>query len=85
MKRLFLTLILLLASTMSLMADQLLDLQKQANKIANAITVPLYGYDMGSVASVIETMVNDAEAIRAVEIFEPDSEEMIFEAPTVRK
>jgi polar amino acid transport system substrate-binding protein len=69
-----------LVSTMSLMASQQADLQEQANKIANAISVPLYGYDMGSVASVIETMVSDIDAVRAVEIFDSSSDSIIFEA-----
>ena len=80
MKRFFLILILLLASTMSLMADQKLDLQEQASKIANAISVSLYGYDMISVTSVIETMVSDNDAISAVDIFDSNSESVIFEA-----
>ena len=80
MKRFILALILFLASTMSPMADQQLDLQEQANKIANAIAVPLFGYDMGSVASVIKTMVNDNDAIRAVEIIDANSESVIFKA-----
>jgi polar amino acid transport system substrate-binding protein len=62
------------------MADQQMELQEQANKIANAISVPLFGYDMGSVASVIETMVTDNDAIRAVDIFDPNSESVIFKA-----
>ncbi len=80
MKRFFLTITLLLASTMSLMADQQSKLQEQASKIADAISVPLYGYDMGSVTSVIGTMVGDNDAIRAVEVFDSTSEEVIFEA-----
>jgi polar amino acid transport system substrate-binding protein len=80
LQRFFLTLILLLASTMSLMADQRLELQDQANKIANAISVPLFGYDMGSVASVIETMVTDNDTIRAVDILDSNSDSVIFGA-----
>ena len=76
MKRFFLILALLLACPMSLMADQQLELERQADRIANAISVPLFGYDMGSVTSVIETMVGDNEAIRAVDIFDPS-----FSAP----
>ena len=53
MKRVFLTLLLLLASTMSPMAAQQPDAKEQANKIAKAIAVPLYGYDTYSVTSVI--------------------------------
>ena len=80
MKRVFLTLLLLLASTMSPMAAQQPDAKEQANKIAKAIAVPLYGYDTYSVTSVIETMVNDNDAIRAVEIIDANSEAVIFEA-----
>ena len=80
MKRFFLIVILLLASTMSLMADQQLDLQEQASKIADAISVPLFGYDMGSVESLIETMVGNHDAIRVVDIFDSNSESVIFEA-----
>ena len=80
MKRVFLTLILLLTTAMSLMAEQRLELQEQAGKIASAISVPLFGYDMGSVASVIKTMVSDHDAIRAVDIFDSNSESVIFEA-----
>ena len=80
MKRFFLLPILLIASATYLMAEQRLDPQEQAGKIASAITVPLYGYDLGTVASIIESMVNDADAIRAVEIFDSSSEEVIYEA-----
>ena len=80
MKRFFLILALLLACPMSLMADQQLKLERQADRIANAIAIPLFGYDMGSVASVIETMVGDNEAIRAVDIFDPNSESVILAA-----
>jgi ABC-type amino acid transport substrate-binding protein len=80
MKRFFLIPILLIATAMWLMAEQRLDAQAQARKIASAIRVPLFGYDLGSVASIIKSMVNDADAIRAVEIIDSNSEEMIFEA-----
>ena len=80
MKRFFLIPILLIATAMGLTAQQRLDPQEQARKIASAIGVPLFGYDLGSVASIIESMVNDADAIRAVEIIDSNSEEMIFEA-----
>jgi PAS domain S-box-containing protein len=80
MKRFFLTPILLMATAMCLMAEQRYDPQEQADKIASAIAVPLYGYDLGSVASIIESLVNDADAIRAVEIFDSTSEEVVFEA-----
>jgi PAS domain S-box-containing protein len=80
MKRVFLTLLLLLAFTMSPMAAQQPDVQEQANKIANAIAVPLYGYDIHSVASIIKTMVNDNDAVRGVEIIDANSEAVIFGA-----
>ena len=80
MKRYFLILILILVVAMNAMAAQETDLQEQANKIANAISVPLYGYDIHSAGSVIETMVNDIDAIRAVEIIDANSESVIFKA-----
>lgn len=80
MKRFFLIPILLIATAMCLMAEQRFDPQAQADKIAGAISIPLYGYDLGSVASIIESMVNDADAIRAVNIFDINSEKVIFEA-----
>ena len=80
MKRYFLTLILFLTVAMSAMAAQEPDVQEQANRIAAAISVPLYGYDIRSVTSVIETMVKDNHAIRAVEIIDANSESVIFQA-----
>jgi hypothetical protein len=71
---------LTLATTMSLMAEQRSDLQEEAGKIASAISVPFYGYDMGSVASVLETMLSDIDAVRAVEIFDSSSDSVIFKA-----
>jgi hypothetical protein len=80
MNRFILTLMLTLATTMSLMAEQRSDLQEEAGKIASAISVPFYGYDMGSVASVLETMLSDIDAVRAVEIFDSSSDSVIFKA-----
>ena len=80
MKRFFLIPILLMATAMCLMAEEHFDLQKQADKIASAIAVPLYGYDLDSVASIIESLVNDADTVRAVEIFDTTDEEVVFEA-----
>ena len=80
MKRFFLIPILLIAAAISAMAEQRFDPQEQADKIASAISVSLYGYDLGAVSSIIEGMVTDADAIRAVEIFDINSEKVIFEA-----
>ncbi len=80
MKRFILIVILLWAATTSLLADQQLDLQEQATKIADAISAPLFGYDMGSVASMTKTMVANNDAIRAVDIFDSNSDSVIYEA-----
>jgi ABC-type amino acid transport substrate-binding protein len=56
------------------------NIQKQADKIGRAIAGPLYNYDVKSVASVISSMVDGNEAIRAVELFDTTSESILFEA-----
>ncbi len=80
MKRFFITFALLLLMSTSLLAAQPLDPREQAGKLASAIAVPLYGYDLATVASIIEAMVKDTDAIRAVDILDSISEKVLFEA-----
>ena len=80
MKRFFITFALLLLMSTSLLAAQPLDPREQAGKLASAIAVPLYGYDLATVASIIESMVKDTDAIRAVDILDSISEKVLFEA-----
>jgi PAS domain S-box-containing protein len=79
MKRFFITFVLLLSISTRLLAAQLLDPMEQV-KLARAIAVPLYGYDLATVASIIEARMKDTDAIRAVDIVDAISKKVIFEA-----
>ena len=78
MKRVLLTLMLMLITATILIAGQSQEIQGLANKIADAIAVPLYSYDLNSVASVIEIIAKDDESIRAIDLVDANSEEVIF-------
>ncbi|NOQ40903.1 MAG: transporter substrate-binding domain-containing protein, partial [Desulfuromusa sp.] len=78
MKRVFITLILLLMTATSLMAGQSQNLQGRAENLARAISVPFYSYDLDTVASVTETLIEDSESIRAVDLIDANSGEVIF-------
>ncbi len=78
MKRVLITLLLLLLTATSLTAVQSPDLKGRADKLARAISVPFYSYDMDTVALVIETLTRDNESIRAVDLVDANSEKVIF-------
>ena len=78
MKKVLLSLILLVVTATSLMAVQSQDVQGQAEKIASAISGPFYNYDLNTVALVIETLSKHDESIRAVDLVDVNSEEVIF-------
>jgi hypothetical protein len=80
MKRFLISFALFLSISNSLLAAQHHDPMEQAGKLASAIAVPLYGYDLATVTSIIESMVKDTDAIRAVDILDSISEKVIFEA-----
>ncbi len=80
MKSFLVTIILFLLTVTCLFADQRVEIREHADKVANAIAVPLYGYDLVSVASVIKSMLKDNDTVRAVDIVDTNSETIIFEA-----
>ncbi|MBW1750684.1 MAG: transporter substrate-binding domain-containing protein, partial [Deltaproteobacteria bacterium] len=80
MKRILLTLILILTTAANIAATEQTDIQKQAAKIGSAIAGPLFNYDEKSVASIISSMVDDNETVRAIELFDNTSGTIIFEA-----
>jgi len=54
--------------------------EEQASKLASSIAASLYGYDLATVASIIEAEIKDTDAIRAVDILDSISKKVIFEA-----
>ncbi len=80
MKHIFLAIILLLAMAQNSIASQQSDIQQEATKIGVAIAFPFYNYDFNSVTSVINSLVMSNEAVRAVELFDKNSDSIIIGA-----
>lgn len=57
-----------------------LSTEEQASKLTSTIAASLYGYDLATVASIIEAGIKNTDAIRAVDILDSVSEKVIFEA-----
>jgi hypothetical protein len=57
-----------------------LSTEEQASKLTRAIAASLYGYDLTTVASIIEAEIKDTDAIRAVDIVDSISNQVIFKA-----
>ena len=79
MRRVLSIILLLLLFVASSIASSQQDIEGYAAQISNAIAVPLYSYDLSSVASVVESIVTDEDAIRAVDLIDVNSEEVIFQ------
>ena len=80
MKKTLLTIVLLLAAATNLMSAQKPDMQGQAEEIANAITTPLYNYDIDSVTSIVKTIAGDNDIIRAIDLIDSNSNDVVFAA-----
>ena len=72
--------IALLVVCNSTWANQRSKLENQAENMAEAISVPLYGYDLNSVNSVLASMVKDSRVIKAIRLVDSNSDSAIFEA-----
>ena len=79
MRRVLSIILLLLLSVASSIASSQQNIEEHAAQISNAIAVPLYSYDLSSVASVVESIVTDEDAIRAVDLVDVNSEKVIFQ------
>ncbi len=79
MRRVLFVILLFLMCVTSSLANSSQNIEEHAAQISNAIAVPLYSYDLSSVASVVESIVTDEDAIRAVDLVDVNSEEVIFQ------
>ena len=79
MRRLYFALFLILAAVTVSKAEAGDALKARAEKISRAISIPLYGYDLDSVASVLQTMVTDDDVIHAADILDSNSDSVILE------